>query len=72
MYFDHRFPLTSHIRGHLLLTQIELLHLSAHIIYVGTQKDKHGELTWWNKAVSKVEEVETVEVIKVKGLTNLK
>ena len=28
--------------------------------------------TWWNKVVSKVEEVETVKVIKVKCLTNLK
>ena len=28
--------------------------------------------TWWNKAVLKVEEVETVKVIKVKCLTNLK
>ena len=29
MYFDHRFPLTSHIRGHLLSTQMALLHPNA-------------------------------------------
>ena len=39
MYFGHRFPLTSHIRGHMLSTQMALLHLSADIPYVGTQKD---------------------------------
>ena len=42
MYFSHRFPLTSHIRGHLLSTQMALLHLSANILYVGTQKDILG------------------------------
>ena len=39
MYFSHRFPLTSHIRGHLLSAKMELLHLSADIHHVGTQKD---------------------------------
>ena len=42
MYFDHHFPLTSHIRGHLLSIQMPLLHPSADIIYVGTQKEKLG------------------------------
>ena len=42
MYFGHRFPLTSHIRGHLLSTQMALLRLSADIPYVGTQKDILG------------------------------
>ena len=42
MYFSHRFPLTSHIRGHLLSTQMALLHPSANIPYVGTQKDILG------------------------------
>ena len=42
MYFDHRFPLTSHIRGHLLSTQMALLRLSADISYVGAQKDIYG------------------------------
>ena len=42
MYFGHRFPLTSHIRGHLLSTQMALLHLSVNISYVGTQKDIYG------------------------------
>ena len=42
MYFSHRFPLTSHIRGNLLSTQMELLRLSANIPYVGTQKDTYG------------------------------
>ena len=42
MYFDHRFPLTSHIRGHMLSTQMALLLLSANIPYVGTQKDILG------------------------------
>ena len=40
MYFGHRFPLTSFIRGHLLSTQRALLRLSADILYVGTQKCK--------------------------------
>ena len=39
MYFDHCFPLTSHIRGHLLSSKMALLHLSADIHHVGTQKD---------------------------------
>ena len=39
MYFSHRFPLTSHIRGHLLLAKMALLHSSTDIPYVGTQKD---------------------------------
>ena len=42
MYFSHHFPLTSHIRGHLLSTQMALLRLSADIPYVGTQKDILG------------------------------
>ena len=42
MYFSHCFPLTSHIRGHLLSTQMALLHPSANIPYVGTQKDILG------------------------------
>ena len=33
MYFGHRFPLTSHIRGHLLSTQMALLRPSADIPY---------------------------------------
>ena len=39
MYFGHRFPLTSHIRGHLLSAKMALLRPSADIPYVGTQKD---------------------------------
>ena len=39
MYFIHHFPLTSHIRGHLLSAKMALLHLSDGIHYVGTQKD---------------------------------
>ena len=42
MYFGHCFPLTSHIRGYLLSTQMALLCLSADIPYVGTQKDTLG------------------------------
>ena len=42
MYFGHHFPLTSHIRGHLLSTQMALLRLSADIPYVGTQKNILG------------------------------
>ena len=41
-------------------------------VYVINTLPKACIYTWWNKAVSKVEEVETVKVIKVKGLTNLK
>ena len=39
MYFGHRFPLTSHIRGHLLSAKMALLRLSTDIPHVGTQKD---------------------------------
>ena len=42
IYFGHCSPLTSHIRGHLLSTQMTLLHPSADIPYVGTQKDILG------------------------------
>ena len=39
MYFGHRFPLTSHIRGHLLSTKMALLRPSTDIPHVGTQKE---------------------------------
>ena len=39
MYFGHRFPLTSHNRVNLLSTKLALLHPSADIHHVGTQKD---------------------------------
>ena len=42
IYFGHRLPLTSHIKGYLLSTQMELLRLSGKIPYVGTQKDILG------------------------------
>ena len=42
MFFGHRFPLTSHIRGHLLSTWMALLRPSADIPHVGTQKDIYG------------------------------
>ena len=42
MYFGHRFPLTSHIRGNLLSTQMEFIHLSVDTAFVGTQKDTYG------------------------------
>ena len=45
IYFGHRFPLTSHIRGHLLSAKMALLHLTADIPHVVTQKDKFG-LKW--------------------------
>ena len=45
MYFCHHFPLNSHIRGHLLSSQMALLRPSADILHVGTQKDKLG-LKW--------------------------
>ena len=45
MYFGHRFPLTSHIRGNLLSAKMALLCPSANIPHVGTQKDKLG-LKW--------------------------
>ena len=41
-------------------------------VYVLNTLPKAFIYTWWNKAVSKVEEVETVKDIKVKCLTNLK
>ena len=40
MYFGHHFPMTSHIRGHLLSCKMTLLRPSADIHYVDTQKDK--------------------------------
>ena len=42
MYFGHHFPITSHIRGHLLSTQMALFHPSADTSLVGTQKDIYG------------------------------
>ena len=42
MYFGHHFPLTSHIRGHLLSTWMTPLHLNADIPHVGTQNDIYG------------------------------
>ena len=39
MYFDHLFPLTSHIMGNLLSTKMALLRSSANIRHVDTQKD---------------------------------
>ena len=45
MYFGHRLPMNSHIRGHLLSAKMALLHLSANIPHVGTQKEKLG-LKW--------------------------
>ena len=39
MYFGNRFPLTSHIRGHLLSAKMALLRSSTDIHHVGTQKD---------------------------------
>ena len=41
-------------------------------VYVSNTLPKAYIYTWWNKAVWKVEEVETVKEIKVNGLTNLK
>ena len=40
-------------------------------MYVFNTLPKACIYTWWNKAVLKVEEVETVNEIKVKFLTNL-
>ena len=58
------------------LLQILLYKLHQHNfslqVYVINTLPKAGIYTWWNKAVSKVEEVETVKVIKVNGLTNIK
>ena len=45
IYFVHRFHLTSHIRGHMLSAKMALLHLSADIHHVATEKDKLG-LKW--------------------------
>ena len=42
MYFSHRFPLISHIRGHLLSILMEPFRPSADIPHVGTQKDIYG------------------------------
>ena len=42
MYFSHHFPLTSHIRGHLLSTWMAPLCLSADIPHISTQKDIYG------------------------------
>ena len=44
-YFDHHFPLTSHIRGNLLSAKMTLLRTSTDIPHVGRQKDKFG-LKW--------------------------
>ena len=44
MYFSYHFPLTSHIRGHLLSTQMELLHLSA-----------DNSLCWYTKGHFRIE-----------------
>ena len=41
-------------------------------VYVINTLPKACIYNWWNKAVLKVEEVETVKVIKVNGLTNLR
>ena len=41
-------------------------------VYVPNTLPKACIYTWWNKAVSKVEEVEIVKDIKVKCLNNLK
>ena len=40
MYFGHRFPLTSHITGHLLSCKMGLLRPSTNTQCVSTQKDK--------------------------------
>ena len=39
MYLCHCFPLTSHIRGHLLSAKMALLRLSVDIPHVGIQKE---------------------------------
>src|SRR5713226_6541939 len=44
MYFGHRFPLTSHIRGHLLSTQMALFHPSA-----------DNSLCWYTKGHFRIE-----------------
>ena len=58
------------------LLQILLYKLHRHNfslqVYVINTLPKVCIYTWWNKEVSKVEEVETVKEIKVNGLTNLK
>ena len=40
--FRPSLPLTSHIRGHLLSTQMALLRPSADTAFVGTQKESYG------------------------------
>ena len=58
------------------LLQILLYKLHQHNfslqVYVINTLPKACIYSWWNKAVSKVKEVETVKEIKVKCLTNLK
>ena len=44
MYFSHHFPLTSHIRGHMLSTQMALLHPSA-----------NNSLCWYTKGHFRIE-----------------
>ena len=39
MYFSHRFPLNSYIRGHLLYYEMALLHLSTDTKCVSTEND---------------------------------
>ena len=40
-------------------------------VYASNTLPKAYIYTWWNKVVSKVEEVETIKEIKVKWLNNL-
>ena len=56
MYFGHFFPLTSHIRGHLLYYETTLLHPSTDTKYVSAQKENvdwsglntiDGHDLWW-------------------------
>ena len=58
------------------LLQILLYKLHQHNfalqVYVSNTLPKASIYTWWNKAVSKVEEVGTVKEIKVNDLTNLR
>ena len=49
VYFSHRFPLTSHIRGHLLSTQMALLHPSA-----------DNSLCWYTKGHFRIEVCKTL------------
>ena len=39
MYFSHRFPLTSYIRGHLVYSEMTLIRLSTNTENFGTQKE---------------------------------